>query len=133
MRAGSAGVAGASTAPEADVERLLAAAYLGLDEPRRGARGGHPRATLDPLNTLAYRLAADALLGLRRADAAAVTLMVGSIVADDVGLGQALMGLYRSGLDLQGCAVVSTAERPGRSTRAAPSSSGISAWPRRRR
>jgi hypothetical protein len=112
VRAGSAGVDRASVAPEADVQRLLAAAHLGLDDPA-AALGAATRArALDPLSALAYRLAADAQLGLRRPDAAAVTLMVGSIVTGDAGLGEALMGLYRSGLDETGCAVVSGAGGP---------------------
>ena len=110
--AGSARVAGASVEPEADVSRLLAAAYLGLDDGRRALEAANRARALGPLHPLAYRLAADALLVQHRPDEAAVALMVGSIVTDDVGLGQALVGLYRSGFDEQGCAVVITAQGP---------------------
>jgi len=108
IKAASTPLAGASVAPEADANRLLAAAYLGLDDTTRALEAATRARQLDPLAPLAYRLAADTLLGRRRPDEAAVTLMVGSIVTDDGGLGQALMGLYRSGFDQQGCAVVSS-------------------------
>lgn len=110
--AGSAQVAGASVAPEADAYRLLAAAYLGLEDSRRALDAATRARSLGPLSPLAYRLAADALLGQHRSDEAAVTLTAGLIVTDDPGLAQALIGLYRSGFDEQGCAVVSTATGP---------------------
>ena len=112
IKAASASRAGASVAPEADAQRLLAAAYLGLDDTARALDAAARARQLDPLTPLVYRLSADALLGQRRPDEAAVTLMVGSIVTDDAGLGQALMGLYRSGFDQQGCAVTSSPQGP---------------------
>ncbi len=110
VSAASARVAGASVEPEADVSRLLAAAYLGLDAGPHALEAANRARTLGPLQPLAYRLAADALLVQHRPDEAAVALMVGSIVTDDVGLGQALVGLYR--VDDRGCAVVETATGP---------------------
>jgi hypothetical protein len=110
--AASARQPGASVAPEADANRLLAACYLGVDDPGRALDAAARARELGPLHPLAYRLAADALLGLRRADDAAVALMVGSIVTGDPGLGQAVTGLYRSGFDREGCAVVSTPQGP---------------------
>jgi hypothetical protein len=112
IKTASASIAGASVAPEADAQRLLAAALLGLDDTARALDAATRARQLDPLTPLAYRLGADALLGQRRPDEAAVTLMVGSIVTDDAGLGQALMGLYRSGFDQQGCAVTSSPQGP---------------------
>ena len=112
VTAGSARVPGASTAPAADTYRLLAAAHLGLDEPQQALDAAARARTLGPLQPLAYRLAAAALLAGGRVDDAAVTLMGGIVLTADAGLTQELLGLYRSGLDEQGCAVASTSNGP---------------------
>jgi hypothetical protein len=105
VRAGSAKITGASREPEADVQRLLAATYLGLDDPAAALEAATQARALGPLQPLAYRLAADALLALRRPNDSATTLMAGSMITSDASLGRDLVGLYRSGLDEQGCAV----------------------------
>jgi hypothetical protein len=107
-RAGASRIAGGSTDPEADGQRLRAAALLGLERPELALAAVDRARELQPLHPLGYHLAASALLGLNRADEAAMTLLTGSIVSGDAALGQAVMGLYRSGLDTDGCAVVGT-------------------------
>ena len=98
--------------PEADIDRLLAAALLELHDPDRALEAAVSARDLNPLNALAYRLAAQAHLAQRRADEAAVDLMAGSMVTSDAGLGQALLGLYAQGLDAERCAVSATASGP---------------------
>lgn len=106
VRATTAKVPEAGVAPEADLQRLIAAAQLGLGNGGEALDAATRARTLAPLHPLAYRLAADALLSLHRPDDAAIALTVGSLVTGDTGLGRDLMGLYRNGLDAQGCAVV---------------------------
>ena len=112
VTAGSARVPGASTAPAADTYRLLAAAHLGLDEPQEALDAAARARTLGPLQPLAHRLAAAALLAGGRADDAAVTLMVGIVMTADAGLTEEILGLYRSGLDEKGCAFTPTSNGP---------------------
>ena len=93
----------ASTAPAADVYRLLAAASLGLDRPDEAATAAARARLLEPANALGYRLQAAALVGRNRAPEAAIALMVGSMVTADPGLNEALINPYRVGLDSRGC------------------------------
>ena len=51
-----------------------------------------------------YRRLAAAYVAAGRADDAGVTLAEGALVTSDAGLRRALMDLYRSGLDAEGCA-----------------------------
>ena len=85
----------ASTAPAADVQRLLAAAYVGLGDAERARDAAARARSLEPANALAYRLHAAALVGTGRPNDAAVALMVGSMVTADPALGEALLNLYR--------------------------------------
>ena len=102
----------ASTAPAADIYRLLAATSLGLDRPDEAATAAARARLLEPANALGYRLQAAALVGGNHEPEAAIALMVGSMVTADPGLNEALVNLYRGGLDSGGCALVQTAGGP---------------------
>lgn len=102
----------ANPEPVADIERLMAASYLGLRDGRRALDAATRARTLAPLQPLAYRLSASAHLLDDEADAAVVDLMTGSIVTGDAALNDAVIDLYRRGVDGQGCAVVTEGGRP---------------------
>jgi len=101
-----------SVAPKADVNRLLAAAYLGLHDAEHALAAAGLARDLEPLAPLPYRQIATAQLAREDADAAAVTLMVGSMVTADRGLTQALLGLYAAGLDEGQCATAAGPSGP---------------------
>jgi hypothetical protein len=101
-----------STAPEADAQRLLTAARLGVDDGAGALVSANRARELDPLNVLGYRLSADALLANQRPDDAAITLTAGSMITGDRGLAGDLAGLYRNGLDAVGCALTGSATSP---------------------
>ena len=107
-RAGARRVAGASSEPEADAERLRAAALLGMENPPAALAAATRSRALQPLNPLAYHLAAASLIELNRADEAAMLLLTGSIVSNEGTLGREAMSLYSAGLDPDGCAVAGT-------------------------
>jgi len=94
----------ATTSGKADVNRLLASAYLGAHDAEHAIDAAARARDLEPLAPLPYRQIATAQLARQEPDAAAVTLTVGSMVTADRGLIQALLGLYAAGLDDQGCA-----------------------------
>jgi len=104
-RAGAARLPGASVEPEADAQRLRAAALLGLENPALALAAADRSRQLQPLAPLGYQLSAAALAELSRGDDAAITLLLGSIVSGDSELGEKALALYRSGLDADGCAV----------------------------
>jgi hypothetical protein len=93
-----------ATAPEADVNRLLASAYLGVHDAEHAIDAATRARDLEPLAPLPYRQIATAQLARQDPDAAAITLMAGSMVTSDRGLTQALLGLYAAGLDERECA-----------------------------
>jgi hypothetical protein len=93
-----------NTNANADVNRLLASAYLGVHDAEHAIEAATRARDLDPLSPLPYRQIATAQLAREDADAAAVTLMAGSMVTADRGLTQALLGLYAAGLDEHDCA-----------------------------
>lgn len=105
-RAGAARVPNGSKEPEADAQRLRAVAILGLGNPTLGLVAARRSRELSPLHPLGYQMSAQALLDMKRADEAVMTLLVGSIVSGDPGLGRDAMSLYASGADPEGCAVV---------------------------
>jgi tetratricopeptide (TPR) repeat protein len=107
-RAGASRIAGASSEPDADAERLRAAAMLGMKNPSSALTAANRARALQPANPLAYHLAAASLLGTDRADEAAMLLLTGGIVSGDGSLGREAMSLYSDGLDPDGCAVVGT-------------------------
>lgn len=99
---------GYSVEPEADAQRLRAAAILGLENFSLALNAAKRSRDLAPLHPLGYRLSAQALLGMHRDEEAVMTLLAGSIITGDRGLGQDAMVLYADGADPQGCAVVGT-------------------------
>ena len=104
-QAGASRLPGASTEPEADAERLRAAAILGMENPSLALVAANRSRTLQPLNPLAYHLAAASLLEMNRPEEAAMLLLTGSIVSGDAALGREAMTLYSAGLDPDGCAI----------------------------
>jgi hypothetical protein len=111
-RAQAGGVPGLSDQPEADAQRLRAVALLALENPSLALIASDRARTLSPLQPLAYRTAASALIGLNRDDDAAIALLTGSIVTGDRSLGDACIDLYQHGLDPDGCAVSMSGGRP---------------------
>lgn len=105
-RAGAVRVPNGSLEPEADAQRLRAVAILGLGNPTLGLVAARRSRELSPFHPLGYQMSAQALLDMKRADEAVMTLLVGSIVSGAPGLGRDAMSLYASGADPEGCAVV---------------------------
>ena len=104
-RAGANRVAGASTEPEADAQRLRAATLLGMENSSQALTAANRSRALQPLNPLAYHLAAASLIEMDRPEEAATLLLTGGIVSGDASLGREAMSLYSAGLDPEGCAV----------------------------
>jgi hypothetical protein len=94
-----------SLAPEADAERLRAAALIGLKDPAQALAAARRARHIAPGDPLAYHLSAVALVNLERGEDAAATLLMGAIISGDRSLGQEAMTLYANGLDPEGCAV----------------------------
>jgi len=112
INASRARIPGASTGPAADAHRLLAAAYLGLHQPQRALDEARTALALNPTHALPYRQTAAASLDLGRADEAVIALMTGLVATGDPGFNRDVSGLYRAGLDTDGCAVKGTASEP---------------------
>jgi protein O-mannosyl-transferase len=104
-RAGASRLPGGSREPEADAQRLRAAAILGLQNPSLALVAAKRSRELAPAHPLAYHLSAAALLEMQRGEEAAMTLLTGSIGSGDTALRQEAMTLYQRGLDPDGCAV----------------------------
>ena len=83
----------------ADINRMVSSAYAKLGDPGRAV-------DLDPENPEAWRLYANALAASSRTQDAMVALMEGVILTVDPGLRQAVVDLYRRGLDPHGCALL---------------------------
>lgn len=107
-RHGAEQTPGYSVEPEADAQRLRAAAILGLENPSLALNAAKRSRDLSPLHPLGYQLSAQALLAMHRDEEAVMTLLAGSIVSGNRGLGQDAMNLYLDGADPQGCAVSGT-------------------------
>lgn len=101
-----------AVAARADLNRLLASAYLGLHDAEQAIAAAARARDLEPLAPLPYRQIATAQLAREEPDAAAETLMVGSMVTADRGLTQALLGLYAAGVDEGRCATANGASGP---------------------
>jgi tetratricopeptide (TPR) repeat protein len=112
IEASRARIPGGSTAPAADAHRLLAAAYLGLHQPQRALDEAQAALALSPTHALPYRQIAAASLDLGRPDEAVIALMTGLVATGDPGFNRDVSGLYRAGLDAEGCAVKGTASEP---------------------
>jgi hypothetical protein len=82
-----------------DVNRMISGAYLQLGDPTKAL-------TTDPENPDVWRRQAKSLAESGKGDDAVVTLMEGVMLTVDAGLRQAVVELYRSGLDPHGCALL---------------------------
>lgn len=105
-RLGASQLPGGSMEPEADAQRLRAAAILGLENPSLALVAAKRSRELSPLHPLGYRLSTSALLAMHRDEEAVMTLLTGSIVSGDQALGRDAMSLYAQGADPEGCALV---------------------------
>ena len=111
-RAGASRLSGDANEPEADAQRLRAAAILGLKNPSLALVAAKRARQLSPLHPLAYHLSAAALVDMNSGEEAAMTLLTGSIVSGDRSLGSEVMTLYTSGVDAEGCASSAPALAP---------------------
>jgi hypothetical protein len=82
-----------------DVNRMISSAYLQLGDPSKAL-------STDPENPDVWRRQAKSLAEAGRGDEAIVTLMEGVLLTVDPGLRQAVVDLYRAGLDPHGCALL---------------------------
>ena len=93
----------ASTNPlataRADVNRMISSAYSQQGDPARAIE-------LDPENPDAWRSYAASLAQAGKGQEAIVALMEGVMLTVDPGLRQAVVDLYRTGLDPHGCALL---------------------------
>jgi protein O-mannosyl-transferase len=96
----------------ADLEAAISAAYLNVGDAAGAYTAASVAAQLDPFSGGSYRQLAASLLAGGRPDDAAVALAEGGLVTADGGLRQMLLGLYRQGLDREGCALVPGAAGP---------------------
>jgi hypothetical protein len=82
-----------------DVKRMISGAYLQLGDPSQALAA-------DPENPDVWRRQAKSLAEAGKGDEAAVALMEGVMLTVDPGLRQAIVDLYRAGLDPHGCALL---------------------------
>ena len=82
-----------------DVNRMISGAQLKLGDPARAIE-------LDPQNPDAWRAWAQSLAERGRPQEAVVALMEGVLLTVDPGLRQAVIEMYRAGLDPHGCALL---------------------------
>ena len=88
----------------AHLERTISVVEMRLGDAERALEAAAAALRLDPANAQNYRQLSAAYLEAGRVDDAAATLAEGTLVTSDMGLRQALLELYRSGLDAEGCA-----------------------------
>lgn len=103
----------------ADAYRLLATARSrlasGTDATAPGAEAlvaAERARQLEPTNPMSFRTTATAMVAARRYDEAAATFIAGFMVTGDASLRESVLDLYRSGLDPQGCATITTPNGP---------------------
>jgi hypothetical protein len=94
-----------SSRDESDVYLLLASATSRLHDDARAVEAARSGRAARPFEASSYRAEASALLAAHDTEGAAVALMTGFMVTGDTGLRDALIAIYRSGLDAEGCAV----------------------------
>jgi hypothetical protein len=82
-----------------EVNRMISSTYLQLGDPSKAL-------TTDPENPDVWRRQAKSLAESGKGDEAIVSLMEGVMLTVDPGLRQAVVDLYRSGLDPHGCALL---------------------------
>jgi tetratricopeptide (TPR) repeat protein len=90
----------------ADVNRMIASAYLKLGDRSQALAASARAIDLDPENPEAYRQYAQALATAGRNEEAMITLMTGVMLTVDPGLRQNVVDLYRAGADPHGCALM---------------------------
>lgn len=93
---------------EAEMERMLSADHLRLDEMPQALGVALQARRLDPLAPAMYWQLFNVLISQERADEAATVLIEGGIATGDAKMRQELVRLYQLGLDHQGCAVAAT-------------------------
>lgn len=93
-----------SAKEESDVYLLLSSAASRLDDSAQAVAAARSGRAFQPFSASSYRAEASALIAAQQTDAAAVALMAGFMVTGDVSLREALVALYRAGLDTEGCA-----------------------------
>jgi len=88
-----------------EAQLLVSTAALRLSDSASAVAAARRGRMSNPFAAAAYQAEAAALVGARRADDAAVTLLAGFMITGDRSLRTGVMDLYRSGLDQGGCAV----------------------------
>jgi hypothetical protein len=88
---------------------LLSTATLKLNDPGAALEAAHRSRVSQPFNPVTYRAEAAALMDAQRGNEAAVALLTGFMVTGERSLRDAAIDLYRGGLDVQGCAVRTSA------------------------
>jgi len=97
-----------SATDTSEARLLLSTAYSRLQENGKAIAAARQAASDQPFNPMTYRGSAVALLNAQHPDEAAVELMTGFMVTGTSELRSALVDLYRSGLDANGCATSGT-------------------------
>jgi hypothetical protein len=90
----------------AECGRLLAQVYERLGDSAKAQETAIEARRLDPLNPATYRQLADAFLVGDQAEDAALALMEGMIVTQDMGIRHDLVKLYQERVDPKGCSIV---------------------------
>ncbi|MEN6600778.1 MAG: hypothetical protein ABFD86_00070, partial [Bryobacteraceae bacterium] len=93
----------------APLYRLLAAAHLRLNENEQSLKNALYARELAPGDAESYKQLAFSYWGVHDSEQAAITLMEGTMLTSDPSLKDAVIDLYRGGLDTEGCAVVNRA------------------------
>jgi len=88
-----------------EAQLLVSTVALRLSDSAAAVAAARRGRMSNPFAAAAYQAEAAALVGARRADDAAVTLLAGFMITGDRSLRTGVMDLYRSGLDQGGCAV----------------------------
>ena len=92
--------------------RLLAKAFLGMEQPLRAIAPATEALSIDAMNVEAWPLLANALLGAARPDDAAITMAQGMLVTGSQALRADLVNFYRSELEPGSCALVAGPNGP---------------------
>jgi tetratricopeptide (TPR) repeat protein len=90
----------------ADAYRMLASAYLRLDQADQALPAAIEASTINPNDAETYADMADAYLARERGEDAAISLAQGMFATGAGELREDLLKLYQSGVDTHGCAVV---------------------------
>jgi len=94
------------------VYRILASAYLRLNQAAQALPAAIQAQALDPSNVEVYGQIADAYVRLSRGEDAAISLAQGMFATSNGSLREDLLKLYQSGVDTKGCAVVAGPRGP---------------------